>query len=670
LKQHLQNDALTPAELLRYFKQPVGETRAAVRAADYMQTTLSLLKEKLRWTVRGDFNVTDLLTPAQLGIIFKASGCDQQDKEINCTSSRYRTITGECNNRKYPSLGASNRALARWLQAEYEDGVSVPRGWTEGKRFSGFPLPLVRQVSNEIVRFPPERLQMDQHRSLMFVQWGQFIDHDLDFSPETPARVTFHGGIDCDTSCAKKPPCFPIQIPPNDPRIKNRKDCLPFFRSASVCTQGRAVREQINALTSFLDGSVVYGSEVSVASRLRDRCRGRGLLAVNQNFTDRGRAYMPFGPMRKEPCLKASGAARIPCFFAGDTRASEMLELACMHTLFLREHNRLAGKLKRLNPHWNDEKLYQEARKIVGAMIQIITYRDYLPLLLGSSIKWHIPCYRGYNESLDARISNVFTLAFRFAHASVPPTVGRLNENYKPITPEIPLRTSFFAVWRIIKEGGIDPYLRSLMANQAKLMTQQQMVVDELRDRMFEQVERIGFDLAALNMQRSRDHGLPGYNSWRKFCWLSQPSGVKSLGRVLQNEDLARKFLRLYGTPKNIDIWIGALAEPFVKGGRVGPLMACLIGTQFRAIRDGDRFWWQNHGVFTRRQRRSLAKISLSRIICDNTHITKVPRHIFRANSYPSDFVSCRQIPKLDLRPWKSTCSEEQGKSSSSKMQI
>ncbi|NWI88224.1 PERE peroxidase, partial [Pitta sordida] len=659
IKQHLQNDALTPAELLRYFKQPVEGTRAVVRAADYVQTTLSLLKEKLKWTVRGDFNVTDLLTPAQLGLIFKASGCDQQDKKMNCAFSRYRTITGECNNRRNPSLGASNRALARWLPAVYEDGVSVPWGWTKGKPLSGFPLPLVRQVSNEIVRFPPERLQMDQHRSLMFMQWGQFIDHDLDFSPETPTRVSFVGETDCDTSCAKKPPCFPIEIPPNDPRIKNTKDCLPFFRSAPACSQGRAVREQINALTSFLDGSVVYGSEVSVANRLRDRRHQRGLLAVNQNFTDRGRAYMPFGPMRKEPCLKASGAARIPCFFAGDTRASEMLELACMHTLFMREHNRLAGKLKRLNPHWNDERLYQEARKILGAMIQIITYRDYLPLLLGRSFQRLIPRYRGYNEAVDPRISNVFTLAFRFAHASIPPTVGRLNEYYKPIKPEIPLRTSFFAVWRIIKEGGIDPYLRNLMANPAKLMTQQQMVVDELRDRMFEQVERIGFDLAALNMQRSRDHGLAGYNAWRKFCGLSQPSEVNSLGQVLRNQGLARKFLQLYGTPKNIDIWIGALAEPFVSGGRVGPLMACLIGTQFRNIRDGDRFWWQNRGVFTYRQRRSLAKISLSRIICDNTHITKVSRHIFKANRYPNGFVSCSQIPKLDLRPWKSRCSEE-----------
>ncbi|NXS55166.1 PERM Myeloperoxidase, partial [Brachypteracias leptosomus] len=660
IKDHLQNDALTPAELLGYFKQPVAGTRAAIRAADYMETTLDLLKEKLRWAVRGDFNVTDLLTPAQLEKIFKASGCDQQDKKINCdNSSPYRTITGECNNRRNPALGASNRATVRWLPAEYEDGVSVPHGWTEGKRVSGFLFPLVRKVSNEIVRFPPRQLRLDQQRARMFMQWGQFIDHDLDFSPDTPARVTFSGKVDCRTSCVKQPPCFPIKIPPNDPRIKDTRDCLPFFRSAPACTSSRAARDQINALTSFVDGSMVYGSEEPLASKLRNQSNQLGLLAVNENFTDHGKEYLPFSGAKKDPCLMVSKGAKIPCFIAGDVRASEMLELTCMHTLFLREHNRLARGLKRLNPHWNGEKLYQEARKILGAMIQIITYRDYLPLLLGTQFQRLIPRYQGYNESVDPRISNVFTLAFRFGHASIPPTVERLNEHFKPLKPPVQLRNAFFAVWRIVKEGGIDPFLRSLMVKQSKLMTQEQMVIEDLRDRMFEHVERIGFDLPSLNMQRCRDHGLPGYNSWRQFCGLSQPSGVKTLAQVLRNHSLAKKFLQLYGTPKNIDLWIGALAEPFVRGGRVGPLMACLIGTQFRKIRDGDRFWWENKGVFTCQQRHSLAKISLPRIICDNTNISKVPRRIFQTNRYPQSFVSCSQIPKLDLRAWRAKRTEE-----------
>ncbi|NXG45751.1 PERM Myeloperoxidase, partial [Psilopogon haemacephalus] len=661
MKQLLQSHIWNPAELLGYFKQPVAGTRAAVRAADYMETTLSLLKEKLRWAVEGDFNVTDLLTPAQMEMIFKASGCDQQDRTISCDDSyQYRTITGECNNRRSPSLGASNRALVRWLPAEYEDGVSVPHGWTEGKLFSGHPFPLVREVSNKIVRFPPEQLKLDHERALMFMEWGQLIDHDLTLSPHTPARVAFSGKVDCDTSCAKEPPCFPIMIPAGDPRVKDPRACLPFLRSAPACQRGRAIRNQLNAPTAFLDASQVYGSEVALATKLRNLTSQLGLLAVNQDYSDQGRPYMPFGSMKKDPCLVVSGEAKIPCFLAGDPRATEMLELTCMHTLFLREHNRLAAELKRLNPHWDGEKLYQEARKIVGAVMQIITYRDYLPLLLGSTFRRYIPAYRGYEESVDPRISNIFTLAFRFAHASVPPTIDRLDEDYKPMGPKIQLSTSFFAIWRIIQGGGIDPFLRSLLANHSKLMTQEQVMVEDLRERLFEQVKRIGLDLASLNMQRGRDHGLPGYNSWRRFCGLSQPSGLKALAQVLRNGDLARKFLQLYGTPKNIDIWIGALAEPFVHGGRVGPLMACIIGTQFRHIRDGDRFWWQKRGVFTRQQRCALAKLSLSRIICDNTNISKVPRHILQANRYPEDFVSCSKIPKLDLRAWKAKRAEEQ----------
>ncbi|XP_062072685.1 eosinophil peroxidase [Lepus europaeus] len=658
IKQRLRSGSASPMDLLSYFKQPVAATRTAVRAADYLHVTLGLLKEKLWPWDSSPFNVTDVLTERQLYLLSQASGCAVQEQAEKC-SDKYRTITGRCNNKKRPWLGASNQALARWLPAEYEDGLSLPFGWTPGKRRNGFLLPLVRAVSNQIVQFPSNRLASDPGRALMFMQWGQFIDHDLDFSPESPARVAFTAGVDCEKTCAQLPPCFPIKIPPNDPRIRNQRDCIPFFRSAPACPRNKnKVRNQLNALTSFVDASMVYGSEVSLSLRLRNRTNYFGLLAVNQRFRDNGRALLPFDTLRDDPCLLTNRSARIPCFLAGDSRSTETPKLAAMHTLFMREHNRLATELRRLNPGWTGDKLYQEARKIVGAMVQIITYRDFLPLVLGKArARRTLGSYRGYCANVDPRVANVFTLAFRFGHTMLQPFMFRLDSRYQASAPNshVPLSSAFFASWRIVYEGGIDPILRGLMATPAKLNRQDAIMVDELRDRLFRQVRRIGLDLAALNMQRSRDHGLPGYNAWRRFCGLSQPQNLAQLSRVLKNQDLARKFLNLYGTPANIDIWIGAVAEPLLPGARVGPLLACLFENQFRRARDGDRFWWQKQGVFTERQRRALSKISLSRIICDNTGITTVSRDIFKANIYPHGFVSCSCIPRLNLSAWRGT---------------
>ncbi|KAI4532969.1 hypothetical protein MG293_015988 [Ovis ammon polii] len=697
VKQRLRSGSASPMELLSYFKQPVAATRTAVRAADYLHVALSLLERKLRALWPGRFNVTDVLTPAQLNLLSKTSGCAHQDLGVSCPEKdKYRTITGLCNNRRSPTLGASNRAFARWLPAEYEDGFSLPFGWTPGVKRSGFPVPLARAVSNEIVRFPTEKLTPDQERSLMFMQWGQLLDHDLDFTPEPAARASFLTGINCETSCLQQPPCFPLktaslagiqglkrqvdqgeplltsvpgrgepagplsapQIPPNDPRIKNQQDCIPFFRSSPACTHSNiTIRNQINALTSFVDASMVYGSEDTLAMRLRNLTNQLGLLAVNTRFQDNGRALLPFDNLHDDPCLLTNRSANIPCFLAGDSRASEMPELTSMHTLFVREHNRLATELKRLNARWDGERLYQEARKIVGAMVQIITYRDYLPLVLGrEAMRKYLPRYRCYNDSVDPRIANVFTNAFRYGHTLIQPFMFRLNSRYQPMqpNPRVPLSRVFFASWRVVLEGGIDPILRGLMATPAKLNRQNQIAVDEIRERLFEQVMRIGLDLPALNMQRSRDHGLPGYNAWRRFCGLPEPNTVGELGTVLRNLDLARRLMALYRTPNNIDIWMGGVAEPLNKNGRVGPLLACLIGTQFRKLRDGDRFWWQKKGVFSKRQQRALAKISLPRIICDNTGITVVSKNnIFMSNTFPRDFVRCSSLPALDLAPWR-----------------
>lgn len=71
--------------------------------------------------------------------------------------------------------------------------------------------------------------------------------------------------------------------------------------------------------------------------------------------------------------------SHVPCFQAGDHRVNEQLGLLTMHTVWVREHNRLAGELLALNPHWDSDTVYHETRKIVGALIQHITYQHWLP---------------------------------------------------------------------------------------------------------------------------------------------------------------------------------------------------------------------------------------------------------------------------------------------------
>ncbi|NWH70528.1 PERM Myeloperoxidase, partial [Piaya cayana] len=653
LKRKLQENVTNPMDFLKHLKDPVGTTRSAIRAADYLEMTLNLLKKKLQQSGKWRFNVTDLLDRKQRDIISKETGCDYQTRSIKCPEQdRYRSITGECNNRKHPELGSSNRAFARWLPAAYEDGVSVPRGASEGKLYNGFPLPLVRKVSNEIAHTANENITQDQELSLVFMHWGQWVDHDIDLAPSSGAGASLE--LHCETDCAFSPPCFPIKFPADDPRMLRSNSCMPFIQSASVCNPRTFTREQINAVSSFIDASTVYGSEDSVAKSIRNLTNLLGLMAVNQNFTDAGLELLPFENKTKSVCVLTNKSMNIPCFKAGDKRVTENLGLSALHTIFLREHNRLVTELRRLNPHWDGEKLYQESRKIVGAVIQIITYRDYLPLLLAEETSKWIPPYTGYDEDVDPTVSNVFSLAFRFGHTSVRPFVSRLDDSFQPLGSfsHVPLHLTFCAPWRIVMEGGIDPLTRGMLVDHAKLGKQNQLLVEELQNHLFEQTEIMGLDLAALNMQRGRDHGLPGYNAWRRFCGLSQPQNLEEFSEVLGNSKLAKKFMELYGTPDDIDLWIGAVAEPFVPRGRVGPLLACILGTQFRNLRDGDRFWWENQGVFTPQQLNALRKTSLSAVICDNTHIKKIPRNVFKVNSYPGDFVDCHEVETLNLSPW------------------
>uniref|UniRef100_A0A3Q3DG21 Thyroid peroxidase n=1 Tax=Hippocampus comes TaxID=109280 RepID=A0A3Q3DG21_HIPCM len=450
--------------------------------------------------------------------------------------------------------------------------------------------------------------------------------------------------------------------------LPSAQSCLPFNRSLPACFNGfgrdilqAMQQQQMNAITSFIDGSVVYGSGPKVNNLLRDLCGLNGKLTVNEHFKDpKGRPYLPFEESLQSVCLH--GEENVACFRAGDSRVNEGLPLTSLHLLWLRQHNQIAETLKHLNGHWNAETIYEETRKIIGALHQIITMRDYVPKIIGKEFfDNYIGPYGGYDPTVDPSASNVFaTAAFRFGHATISPVVRRLNASYQEHEsfPSLKLHETFFSPWRIIKEGGIDPIVRGALGTQAAAPHSNKLLTDELTERLIVLSIPQDMDLASLNLQRGRDHGLPGYNDWRDFCGLERIRTLEDFKQVVSDASVAERILQLYKHPDNIDIWLGGLVETFSPGSRTGPMFSCLIAKQMKALRDGDRFWWEADGMFSQEQRDELLKVSLSKIICENTDITEVPPDAFIFGKYPSGYVSCNNLPAMNLEAWREEKSE------------
>ena len=125
-------------------------------------------------------------------------------------------------------------------------------------------------------------------------------------------------------------------------------------------------------------------------------------------------------------------------------------------------------------------------------------------------------------------------------------------------------------------------------------------------------------DLASLNIQRGRDHGIPSYVQFRTACALSPINNWQDLKTVM-TPSTARKFENLYSSVDDIDLFPAGLSEKPVVGGLVGPTFACIIAQQFSNLRKGDRFWFENpnkENKFTPRQLQQIRSTTLAQVLC------------------------------------------------------
>lgn len=650
------------------FPDAVG--RAAARPAEVFERTLvnirRLVNSGAAANVTGEFRYEEILTAEQVREIERLSGCTGHRHRRNCTNmcfhNKYRSIDGSCNNFRHPTWGSSYTGFRRILQPIYENGFSMPVGWERGRRYHGYPKPAARLISTTLIS--THSVTSDESITHMVMQWGQFLDHDLDHALPSVSSESWDG-IDCKKSCDHAAPCFPMEVPPGDPRINNRR-CIDFIRTSAVCGSGSTSilwgsftpREQLNQLTSYLDGSQVYGYDDNLAQDLRDSTTDHGLLREGATIPGH-KPLLPYASGQFVDCRRNPLESSINCFVAGDIRANEQVGLLAMHTIWLREHNRIARELREMNPHWNGEKLYQEARRIVGAEMQHITYQHWFPHIFGAGADELLGAYRGYDSNLDASISNVFaTAALRFGHSLIQPRLERLNESFQPIPQgALHLRDAFFAPWRLVEEGGVDPLMRGMYATAAKLKRPEENLNAELTEQLFRTAHAVALDLAAMNIQRGRDHALPEYLEWRRYCNMSHVETFEDLAGEISSARVRQKLRELYGHPGNIDVWLGGILEDQLPNAKVGPLFKCLLLEQFKRTRDGDRFWYENPAMFRPEQLAQIKQTSLARILCDNgDNIKRVQPDVFLLPEGANSFTTCDEIPYVDLRIWSDCC--------------
>lgn len=519
----------------------------------------------------------------------KSKKAEKRDQKSILFPYEYRTITGIQNNEKYPLRGSIESPLIRLVEADYTDGLSSP---------AGSDRPSAREVSNKLVDQSVD-IPITGRASDFLWQWGQFLDHDIDLT---------HG--------ATPPVPFNIKVPAGDPWFDpantGTKE-IELSRSTSE-PDSAGIAQQINSITSFIDASNVYGSTEERANALR-MLDGSGKLKTSESSTG---PLLPFNLQG----LENAGGPSPALFLAGDVRANEQAGLMSMHTLFVREHNYWAEKIASDDPLLSGDHIYEMARVIVGAEMQVITYREFLPLLLG---KRAIPPYKGYKPEVDPSISNVFsTSAYRVGHTMLSSQLLRIGKNGESISEgPLPLKDAFFRPGEITSRG-IEPILRGLAAQQPQQIDTR--LVHAVRNFLFGPAGAGGFDLASLNIQRGRDHGLPDYNQIRKELGLpvltdfsEYPEGEVGLGQ---------KFQDVYGSIDNIDSWTGLLGEKTIKGALVGETLHAIFVDQFTRLRDGDRFWYENY--LSKRLRYLVEKQKLSTVIKRNTDIEFIQDDVFR----------------------------------------
>ncbi|NXJ82003.1 DUOX2 oxidase, partial [Trogon melanurus] len=524
---------------------------------------------------------------------------------------------GWYNNLLHHSRGSVGARLLRLLPANYADGVY--------QALQEPHVPNARQLSN-VVAEGPSGLPSRRNTTVLAVFFG------------------FH--VLLDILGMEKPGCpaefLNIHIPARDfvfDPAGTGDVVLPFQRIHWATETGQSPnspRAQTNEVTSWLDGSSIYGPSHSWSDALRSFSGGQLASGPSGDLPRETDGRVPMWKAL-DPSTGRGGPQGI--YDLGSAWGNENPFVQAESIAWFRYHNHLAAALARAHPTWSDEDLFQHARKRVIATFQSIVLYEWLPTLLGRDI----PEYKGYQQHLDPSLSPEFVAsAGQFLATMLPPGVYKRDPTCQ--FHQVPGPSGSFPAVRLCNSYwsreespalSISPQLLqaedvdSLLLGMSSQIAEREdnIVVEDLQDYWYGPLKYSRTDYVASWLQRGRDLGLPTYNQVRERFGLEPLQNWSDLGPHLERQVLEKVAALYANNTARLELLPGGMLEAD------SSLFSAIILDQFVRLRDGDRFWFENtkNGLFTAEEASEIRNTTFHDILAAVTYanLTGLQPHVF-----------------------------------------
>ncbi|CAL1286457.1 unnamed protein product [Larinioides sclopetarius] len=556
---------------------------------------------------------------------------EDEEEEPFLTHTEKQRYDGWYNNLAHPDWGSIDSQLTRKAPPSYLDGVY---------QMAGASRPGARALSQALMK-GRDGLASRRNLTVLFTFFGQVAASEVLMASESgcPIEVQKIEVGECDDAFDKE--CRGARL-------------MPFHRALYDHKTGQSPnspREQLNQMTSWIDGSFVYSTSEAWVNSMRTFENGT-FRSTEGGFPPRNLERVPLINYPPARYLGMQNPERM--FLLGDPRIHQNPALLSLGVVFHRWHNVMAERVRRQHPDWADEDVFQRARRWVIATLQNIILYEYLPLLLMEPVS----PYQGYQPDLHPGVSHVFqSAAFRFGHTLIPPGLYKRNalcEFRKTMTgyPAVRLCSTWWDSEEV--ENGIEELLMGMASQIAE--REDNVLCSDVRDKLFGPMDFSRRDLAALNIMRGRDNGLPDYNTVRRYFQLPEVRNWTQINPPLfeRNPELFGALDQLYGDRlDDVDLYIGGMLETELEG-RPGPLFRKIIRQQFERIRDADRFWFENthNGIFSESEVSEIRSITLWDVLVNTTGIEPdaIQRNVFTwAEGDPCP--QPKQLVSADLEP-------------------